>query len=262
MRRLLTPLVLAILVAGACSSGSTGGSSTPGTSSSTELTVFAASSLTGAFTAIGHEFEMANPGTRVTFNFGPSDGLAGQIQSEGTADVFASASPTWMDAVQKNPGVTGRTDFAQNLLVVIVPTGNPAGIHSIADLGSSGVQLVLAAKGVPAGDYARQVLANAGIGKVAEANVVSNEEDDASVVQKIASNEADAAIVYSSDVAGNSGKGIAPVDIPRPDNVLATYPIGVVNGSTQPKLAAAFVNEVTGPGQSVLETFGFLPPPS
>jgi molybdate transport system substrate-binding protein len=264
MKRILASLVLS-LVTGACSSGSgtssSGGSSSPDVPSSNELTVFAASSLTGAFTEIGHEFELSHPGTKVTFNFGPSDGLARQIQSEGTADVFASASPTWMDAVQKKPGISDRSDFATNLLVVIVPTGNPAGIKSITDLGNSGVQLVLAAKGVPAGDYAREALTNAGIAKTAEANVVSNEVDDASVVQKIASNEADAAIVYSSDVAGASGKGIVPVDIPRADNVLATYPVGVVQGSTQPQLASEFVTDVTGPGQSVLKTFGFLPPP-
>ncbi len=262
MKRAGVLVILPIFMLGAACSKSADTKSNPPLAGPTELTVFAASSLTGAFTQIGHEFELSHPGTKVTFNFGPSDGLAGQIQSEGTADVFASASPTWMDAVQKKPGVTDRSDFAQNLLVVIVPAGNPAGIHSITDLGNSGVQLVLAAKGVPAGDYAREALGNAGIDKAAEANVVSNEEDDASVVQKISSNEADAAIVYTSDVAGASGKGIEAVDIPRADNVLATYPIGVVQGSSQSKLAAEFVAEVTGPGQSVLKTFGFLPAPS
>lgn len=230
--------------------------------SSGHLTVFAASSLTGAFTEIGKVFEQQRRDTKVTFNFGPSDGLAGQIQSEGTADVFASASPTWMDAVEKNPGLSGRKDFAQNTLVVIVPQGDPAGIHSIAELGNPGVQLVLAAKGVPAGDYARQALTNAGIAKTAEANVVSNEVDDASVVQKISSNEADAAIVYSSDVAGSSGNGIEAISIPAKVNVIATYPIGIVSSTQNIPRAGEFVNLVTGSqGQKILKSFGFLPPP-
>jgi molybdate transport system substrate-binding protein len=225
--------------------------------------VFAASSLTGAFTEIGSTFEQQNPGVRVVFNFGPSDGLAGQIQSEGTADVFASASPTWMDAVQKKPGVSGRTDFARNSLVVIVPSGNPAGIHSITDLGNPGVQLVLAAKGVPAGDYAWEALGNAGVAREAEGNVVSNEEDDASVVQKVSANEADAAIVYTSDVAGDTGNGVEGIDIPTDQNVIATYPIGVVSDAPDTARATRFVNLVTGSeGQRILETFGFLPAPS
>jgi molybdate transport system substrate-binding protein len=258
-RVILVPLVLPILVTSAACHGSAD-SPDPG---GQDLTVFAASSLTGAFTRIGHLFEQQTTGVRVVFNFGPSDGLAGQIQSEGTADVFASASPTWMDAVQKKPGVSGRADFAQNSLEVIVPAGNPAVITSIQDLGNPDVQLVLAAKGVPAGDYAREALGNAGIAKAAEANVVSNEQDDASVVQKVASNEADAAIVYSSDVAGDTGNGIEAIDIPFDQNVIATYPIAVVSGTPDTSRATRFVNLVIGSqGQAILETFGFLPPPS
>jgi molybdate transport system substrate-binding protein len=259
VRRLLAPLVLPILVAAltACSPATT-----TEVLSSGHLTVFAASSLTGTFTEVGKAFEQQHKNTKVTFNFGPSDELAGQIQSEGTADVFASASPTWMDAVQKNPGISGREDFAQNTLIVVVPQGNPAGIQSIADLGKPGVQLVLAAKGVPAGDYAREALGKAGIAKAAEANVVSNEVDDASVVQKISSNEADAAIVYSSDVAGPSGNGIEAIPIPAKVNVIATYPIGIVSTTQNAPDSGDFVNLVTGSqGQGILKSYGFLPPP-
>jgi molybdate transport system substrate-binding protein len=256
-------LVSAILVTLAACSNAGAGENSSQASQQTDLTVFAASSLTGAFTQIGNDFDQAHKGTHVTFNFGASDDLAGQIQSEGTADVFASASPTWMDAVQKKPGVSDRSDFAQNTLVIIVPQGNPANVESIDDLTEDGLQLVLAAKGVPVGDYAREALGNAGIEKLAEANLVSNEEDDASVVQKISSNEADAAIVYSSDIAGRSGAGVESISIPDSDNVIATYPIAVVNGAPQSQLAAEFVDEVTGSsGQSVLKTYGFLPPPS
>jgi molybdate transport system substrate-binding protein len=260
-------LVSTILVALVSCSNDKANPGSGGNSSSapqgTDLTVFAASSLTGAFTQIGKGFEQAHPGTHVAFSFGASDDLAGQIQSEGTADVFASASPTWMDAVQKKPGVSDRSDFAQNTLVIIVPRGNPANVESIGDLTEDGLQLVLAAKGVPVGDYAREALGNAGIEKQTEANVVSNEEDDASVVQKISSNEADAAIVYSSDIAGPVGNGVESISIPDSDNVIATYPIAVVNGTPQSQLAPEFVDDVTGSsGQSVLKTYGFLPPPS
>jgi molybdate transport system substrate-binding protein len=265
-KRVLSVLVGSLLLLGAaCSSygDSTGSSSGSSPAASTDLTVFAASSLSGAFTQIGKTFEQQHPGTHVTFNFGASDDLAGEIQSEGTADVFASANPTWMDAVQKKPGVSDRSDFAQNTLVIIVPQGNPANIKSIDDLANSGVQLVLAAKGVPVGDYAREALGNAGFANEAEQNVVSNEEDDASVVQKISTNEADAAIVYSSDIAGPSGAGVESIAIPDSDNVIATYPIAVVTGAPQSQVAAQFVDEVTGSsGESVLKTYGFLPPPS
>src|SRR5205085_7139688 len=204
--------------------------------------VVAASSMSGAVTQIGKAFEATQSGTEVTFNVGASDDLAAQSQSEETADVFASASPTWMDAVAKKPGLSGRADFARNTLIVIVPLGDPAGIHSIADLAKPGVQLVLAAKGVPAGDYAREALGKAGIEKPAEQNVVSNEVDDASVVQKIASNEADAAIVYSSDVAGASGTGVEAISIPASVNVIATYPIGIVSSTRDIPDSGAFLN--------------------
>jgi molybdate transport system substrate-binding protein len=209
---------------------------------------------------MGTDFEAANPGTIVTFNFGPSDGLAGQIASEGTADVFASASATWMDAAAKDPGVSDRTDFVKNRLVIITPPDDPAGVSSIDDLANPGVQLVLAAEGVPVGDYAREALDSAGIQKDALANVVSNEEDDASVVAKVSAGEADAGIVYTSDVSGAAGNDVRAVPVAANVNVIATYPIAVVTGSQNADLASAFVTYVTGTeGQATLETFGFEP---
>jgi len=258
MRRLSLVLFVLIGATAACSSSTTG----TGATAPTMVTVFAASSLTGAFTKIGADFQAAHPGTSVTFNFGPSDGLAGQIESEGTADVFASASATWMDHVSKKVGVSDQTVFATNQLVVITPPGNPAKIEGIADLAKPGVQLVLAATGVPVGDYARQILQNAGIGNAAEANVVSNEPDDASLVARIVSGEADAAIVYLSDVTSTVAPIVHSVPIPAAVNVIATYPIAVVNGSANTTMAAAFVDYVAGPqGQATLATFGFLPAP-
>jgi molybdate transport system substrate-binding protein len=256
MRRGAVVSAIALLSAACSSSSST---TTSSAAAPTPLTVFAASSLTKAFTQIGQDFHTANPEVTVTFNFGSSTDLAAQIQSEGTAGVFASASGTAMDTVEGHPGVTHRTNFATNQLVIITPPDDPAGISSLNDLTRSGVKLVLAAEGVPVGDYARQALKSAGILAQATANVVSNEDDDASVVAKVTSGDADAAIVYTSDVA-SAGGSVRSVAIPSAVNVVATYPIAVVTGSSQTDAATAFLNYVVGPaGQATLTEFGFGP---
>ena len=264
MNRLSALLLATALVMAACSSDD-GGDSSSATepAETTELTVFAASSLTAVFQdAIGPAFEDANPGVTVSFNVGASDALAGQIQSEGTADVFASASGTWMDEVEKDPGVSDRTDFVMNRLVIITPPDNPADIQSMDDLATPGVQLVLAAEGVPVGDYAREALDNAGILDEALANVVSNEEDNASVVAKITTGggEADAAIVYTSDVSDAADNDVNAVTIPEDVNVIATYPIAVVEGAPNADVAVDFVAYVVGAeGQDTLQEYGFEP---
>jgi molybdenum ABC transporter, periplasmic molybdate-binding protein len=262
LKRLLAPLVCLSLALVAC--GSNSDNATDGASvETTELTVFAASSLTAAFTQIGSDFEAANPGTTVTFNFGSSGDLASAIKSEGTADVFASASGTYMDEVSDKVGVSGRADFVQNDLVIITPPDNPANIASLEDLATPGVQVVLAAEGVPVGDYARQSLESAGIKSDVLANVVSNEEDDASVVAKIVAGEADAAVVYVSDVTSAVAPQVTSVTIPDDVNVVATYPIAVVSTSPHTDLAQSFVTYVTGSeGEATLADFGFLPPPA
>jgi molybdate transport system substrate-binding protein len=224
-----------------------------------ELVVSAAASLTDAFGVIGTMFQRAH-GVIVTFNFGPSDGLAGQINEGAPVDVFASASPTWMDSVQdEGPGVSGRTDFAKNELAIVVPADNPAGIEGIDDLGEDDVQLVLAAEGVPVGDYAREALTNAGIGDAALANVVSNEEDVRAVLTKVLSGDADAGIVYVTDVTDDVADQVSMIEIPDDVNVIATYPIAVVNGSQEVDLAQRFVDFVLGDGQQTLADHGFLP---
>lgn len=226
-----------------------------------ELTVAAAASLTTAFTDVGASFERRHPDVRVSFAFGPSDGLATQIVEGAPVDVFASASPAWMDVVQESgPGLSRRADFARNRLVVIVPADNPAAIDELADLARPGVQLVLAAEGVPAGDYARQMLENAGIAPDALANLVSNEEDVKLVVTKILSGEADAGIAYVTDVTAEVADRIAVVEVPDDVNVIATYPIAVVNGTQEVALAREFVDFVLGPGRRILAGYGFLEP--
>ena len=244
-------LLASLLIVGiACGGTDPGGTSDP-------VTVFAAASLTEAFTQIAGEYEELH-GVEVRLSFGPSDGLATQIQEGAPADVFASASPKWMDAVASDPGVTDRADFARNVLVVIVPAGDPADIATIDDLGKPGIKLVLAAEGVPVGDYAREMLANAGIADDALANVVSNEDDVKGVVQKVALGEADAGIVYRTDVTASVAADLEPVDVPDDVNVVAVYPIAALARASEH--ARGFVEYVLGPGQETLQAAGFLSP--
>lgn len=265
MRKPLVLVASLSLMFAACSSGDDGGSAgatntTGGSGGQTELTVSGASSLTDAFGRIGTAFESEHPGVEVTFNFGPSDGLATQINDGAPVDVFASASPSWMDSVQEQgPGVSDRADFAKNRLTIIVPKDNPAGIEDISDLAEDGVELVIAAEGVPAGDYAREIFENAGISKAVMANVVSNAEDVRSVVTSVASGEADAGIVYVTDVTPDVADQVRKIEIPDDLNVIATYPIAVVDDTQEADLAKSFVDYVLGPGQQTLAEYGFLP---
>ncbi|HEU4864842.1 MAG TPA: molybdate ABC transporter substrate-binding protein [Actinomycetota bacterium] len=254
MRRIAFVAALAMVLAACGVSGNAEGPPEAG------LTVSGAASLTDAFGEIGAAFEGENPGVTLTFNFGPSDGLATQINEGAPVDVFASASPTWMDAVQdEGPGVSGRADFAKNRLAIIVPSDNPAGIEGIDDLAEDDIALVIAAEGVPAGDYAREIFANAGIADAAMANVVSNAEDVRTVVTAVASGDADAGIVYVTDVTSDVADPVRSIEIPDEINVIATYPIAVVSGSEEADLAQRFVDYVLGPGQEVLAEHGFLP---
>lgn len=264
MRSLLVLSASMSLLFAACSSDNgddTGRTdATGGTGERAELTVSAASSLTDAFGDIGTAFEGENPGVTVTFNFGPSDGLATQINDGAPVDVFAAASPTWMDSVQEEgPGVSDRADFAKNRLTIIVPADDPAGVEGIEDLTEDGLKLVIAAEGVPAGDYARAIFQNAGISKAAMANVVSNAQDVRAVVTSVASGDADAGIVYVTDVTADVADQVTQIEIPDDTNVIATYPIAVVNDSQETHLAKRFVDYVLGPGQQTLAGYGFLP---
>jgi molybdate transport system substrate-binding protein len=249
VKRVLAGLLCSLALLPACSGGS----------SHDRITVLAAASLTETFQTIGTEFQNQHPGVSVRFSFGPSDGLATEIQGGAPADVFASASEKWMDAVAQKPGVSDRSDFARNRLVLVVPAANPAGIRSIQDLANPGVKLVLAAEGVPAGDYGREILANAGIAAQALANVVSNEVDVKGVLQKVASGDADAGIVYVTDVTPDLARKVTAIPISPAFNEIATYPIAVVDGSLASSLAGQFVRYVLGPGQGVLRKAGFLP---
>jgi molybdate transport system substrate-binding protein len=238
------------------------------------LTVFAAASLTEAFTEIGRHFQEAHPGTSVTFNFAGSQELAQQLSQGAPAHVFASANQRQMEQAI----TAGRVDeqkvriFAHNRLLIILPPGNPGQIDSLQDLARPGVQLLLADEAVPAGQYSREVLRQATTsgeyGATYEQsvldNVVSFEQNVRGVLTKISLGEADAGIVYASDLtAHNSTAGaeaLLAVQIPERYNVTAAYPIAPVVDSANRSLAQSFIEFVTSPaGQSILADHGFIP---
>jgi len=217
-----------------------------------EITVGAAASLTKVFEQLAGPFERAHPGTHLRFSFGSSDGLAAQIRAGAPIDVFASASPRWIDAVGTEPGIALRSVFARNHLVLVVPKDNPGHIARFADLTRARIRLVLAAAGVPAGDYARQAITKAGLTR-ALSKVVSNEPNVEAVVQKVALGEADAGIVYATDVTSS----LRAIAIPSDADIVATDEIAILrDGAT----ARAFVDYLVGPGQALLLRAGFLPP--
>ncbi|MGH2346082.1 MAG: molybdate ABC transporter substrate-binding protein, partial [Chloroflexota bacterium] len=231
------------------------------------LTVFAAASLTEAFTTIGNAFGKANH-VSVKFNFGGSDTLVTQLAQGAPADVFASANQAQMTLASQK-GLIGSTPqvFVRNRLIVIVPKSNPAHIYSLADLGRPGVNLVLAAPAVPVGKYARAALAewaeNEAFGtdflSRVQANVKSNETDVKAVTAKVSLGEADAGIVYVTDVTPNVAAKVQTIEIPPALNQIAAYPIAVTKSSGNTKLAQGFIAYVqSSAGKSVLSRQGFI----
>ncbi len=252
---LLVLLLVAVplaLLAGACggSSSSTGNASPP-----TELRVFAAASLTDAFTKFGTDFSAAHPGVNVTFNFAGSQDLVAQLQQGASADVLATADTATVDKVADLVGTP--QVFAGNRLEIAVAPGNPKHISGLADLASPDLKVVLAAPEVPAGKYAEQILSAANV----DVKPVSLEDSVKGVVTKVALGEADAGIVYVTDVTAAEGK-VDGVVIPDSQNVIASYPIAVAKASTHTGEAQSFVDMVlSSQGQQTLQSFGFLPPP-
>ncbi|MCC7362103.1 MAG: molybdate ABC transporter substrate-binding protein [Anaerolineales bacterium] len=235
-----------------------------------DLTVFAAASLTEAFTELGKQFEAAHPGSTVIFNFAGSNSLAQQIGQAGPADVFASANGAQLlVAIGTGRIVSGtQQTFVRNRLVVIYPNDNPGGVSALPDLAQPGLKVVLAAAEVPVGQYSLDFLDKAaadaafdpGFKEAVLANVVSYEDNVRAVLTKVALGEADAGIVYSSDVTGDGAAAVTKLDIPDSLNTLANYPIAALNDSPHPALAQAFVELVLSPeGQAVLARYGFIP---
>lgn len=231
------------------------------------LTVFAASSLTDAFTEIETAFESANPGVDVVYNFGSSSTLATQLAEGAPADVFASANNSQMTvAVEAERIGTEPVAFAKNRLVLIIPVDNPANITSLRDLANEGVQLVLAAPDVPVRDYTEAMLeklvSDPAYGEdyrtAVMANLVSEEDNVRQVSAKVALGEADVGIVYRSDVTPDIAEDVIALPIPDAINTLATYPIAVTDDSANPDLAQAFIDYVlSDEGQDTLVKWGF-----
>lgn len=220
------------------------------------ITVFAAASLTASFTDIAAAFEKANPGAKVTLNFAGSSTLVTQITNGAPADVFASADAANMDKLVNAKVIQGAPlIFTKNKLMIVVPKGNRMRLKGLADLASPDVIVVLGAVGVPAGDYARQILAKAGV----TVNPKSLESSVSAIVSKAALGEIDAGIVYATDVAIDDYR-VDGVAIPAPQNVTATYPIGALASSKNPAAATAFVAFTqTSAAQAILAKYKFLP---
>lgn len=217
-----------------------------------EITVFAAASLTETFTELGARFEQANPDTTVTFNFGGSSALAGQIADGAPADVFASASTANMDqvagAVSGAPAV-----FVRNRLEIAVPAGNPAGVTGLADLGDEELTIALCAEQVPCGAAARRALDAAGVTAAPD----TLERDVRAVLTKVRLGEVDAALVYRTDVLA-AGDEVEGIEFPESSRAVNDYPIATLAQAPNPAGARAFVDFVrSGTGRSVLADAGF-----
>jgi len=231
-----------------------------------EITVFAASSLTDAFTEAGKAFHSQNPGVTVRFNFASSSALATQINEGAPADVFASADQAQLQVVADRTGVVDPAVFATNIPVVVTPKGGTV-VRSFADLARPGIKLVLAGKEVPIGKYARDVLQRASgaggiapdFGSKALANLKSEESNVRGVLAKVQLGEADAGIVYVTDI-GAAKDEVARIDIPAKYNVVAEYPIAVLKPSKAQAAGRAFIDFIrSAEGRAILQKYGFQP---
>jgi molybdate transport system substrate-binding protein len=221
------------------------------------LTVFAAASLKGAFTEIGEKFETEYSLVTVKFNFAGSSDLVAQIQQGAPADVFASADTNNMDvAITANLLDGSATNFATNTLEIATPPNNPAKVDSLDDLDASGIKVVLCAEQVPCGSAAKKVEEESGV----DIKPVSEEQSVTDVLGKVISGEADAGLVYVTDVKA-AGDKVIGVEFPESADVVNTYPIAALKGNVGDGLAEEFVSFVTGPeGQAVLTATGFGKP--
>jgi molybdate transport system substrate-binding protein len=232
-----------------------------------EIVVFAASSLTDAFQELAQAFSAANPGTRVTFNFGSSSQLANQLAHGVAADVFASADQAQMDSARKADALVGHEQvFARNRLVLIVPKDNPRQVSRLEDLAREGLKFVTAQPSVPIGQYTAQLLDKAAADPAygadfkdrVEHTTVSREDNVRQVVAKVQLGEADAAVVYATDVTPQVRDQLQLVQIPDALQPIAAYPIAVAKGSN-PAGGEAFRSFVLSPsGQAILARWGFL----
>ncbi|MEU7061867.1 molybdate ABC transporter substrate-binding protein [Streptomyces sp. NPDC046197] len=256
----------ALLALSACSSSDdssskSSDSGSPASSGSAKLsgtvTVFAAASLKESFTKLGTEFEQQHPGTKVTFNFAGSDSLAASITGGAPADVFAAASPKTMKAVtDKQDGVGTPVTFVRNQLEIATLPGNPDKVSSLKDLTKSGPKVVLCDKTVPCGAAAQKALAASNL----KLTPASYEQDVKSALTKVELKEADAAVVYRTDVKA-AGDKVEGVEFPESAKAVNAYPITLLKSAPNAAAAKAFIALVTSAeGQKVLTEAGFLKP--
>ncbi|MFF4438719.1 molybdate ABC transporter substrate-binding protein [Streptomyces sp. NPDC001621] len=256
----------ALMALSACSSSSdtdnaTDTSGKSDTSASPKLsgtvTVFAAASLKESFTTLGKEFEKQHPGTKVSFNFGGSDALAASITSGAPADVFAAASPKTMAIVTDRKDAVGApATFVRNQLEIATVPGNPHKVASLKDLTKSGLKVVLCDKTVPCGAAAQKALDAGGL----KLTPVSYEQDVKGALNKVQLKEADAAVVYKTDVKAAGGK-VEGVEFPESAKAINDYPIALLKNAEHAETAKAFIALVqSAEGQQVLSKAGFLKP--
>jgi molybdate transport system substrate-binding protein len=259
----LRALLAACIVAAGCAANPAGSATAPGA----ELTIFGAASLRDALTAATVAYTTA-AGVRFTLSFDSSATLRTQIEGGAPADVFASADTTIPGALA-DAGLTrgGVTIFAKNRLVIAVPRDNAAAIQSPADLAGAGVRIVAAGESVPISGYAAAAIANLaalpgyppGFAASVAANTVSREDNVRAALAKVELGEADAAIVYATDIRASTAA--MSVELPPEANVMVTYGAVVIKATSRPGPAAAFVAWLASPdGNAILGRFGFLPP--
>ncbi|MBZ0282215.1 MAG: molybdate ABC transporter substrate-binding protein [Anaerolineae bacterium] len=232
------------------------------------LTVFAAASLTDAFTEIAANFQTENSDVEIVFNFANSSALAAQLSEGAPADIFASANQRQMQVAIDGERIAEPTAiFARNRLVVVVPADNPANIQTLNDLAKPGLLLILVASGAPIRDYTDAMLEMMAVDpaygedyrEAVLENIVSEEDNVRQVTAKVALGEADAGIVYLSDITPDVNEAVIHLPIPDAFNTIATYPIGITTDSPNPELAQAFVDYIlSDSGQAVLLDWNFL----
>ena len=245
---------LAILILAACG-GNPPESASSSTPSST-ITVAAAASLTEAFTEIGKEFEATKPGTTVIFSFGSSAMLATQIAEGAPVDVFAAANPATMKTVTDVGAAEPPTNFVSNVLQIAVPKGNPGRITGLEDFADKSKKIAICAPQVPCGTAAVKVFAAAKITPAPD----TLEQDVKATLQKVSSNEVDAALVYRTDVIA-ARDAVEGLEFSQAQQAVNVYPIAVLKGSVNAAAAQQFVDYVlSADGQAVLRKAGFGKP--
>lgn len=260
--RIAVPGAAALLALSACSSSGSDTSGAPASGSSQgevtgEVTVFAAASLQDSFTALGKRFEKEHPGAKVTFSFGGSDSLAASITGGAPADVFAAASPRTMKIVTDAGDASGTpATFVRNELEIATLPGNPDRISSLKDLTAKDLKVVLCAQEVPCGAAARKALDAGGL----KLTPVSYEQDVKAALTKVELKEADAAVVYKTDVRA-AGDKVEGVEFPESADAVNDYPIALLKDAPNAEAAKAFIALVrSAEGERVLSRAGFLTP--